>query len=308
MANMTSPDRQTDGDPIPRSALWCIAAAMTLGFLFCDFLLPSFLVAVSDNNVVVAGLLFGTCVAQINLIATASVLVVGHVLFRLAGALVPLTLIWYALILGNRILVDEAYLFLSVRWGRKEVVELAGYLVVGLLASQGVMWVVGRTQRWRLIADSSVADATPQERARPGVAERQFHLRHLLWGMLIVSLLLSAGRLILPQHGVWTNAAVDGTVLVLALAVIACNLCVTIPCIWIAFLARRSIAAIAIAWGIYIVIATGFQFAALCALLGQPGTPVRAFMFFLVSNFTQCVAVAVPLKLFHFLGIDLRKV
>lgn len=257
-------------------------------YLAVDYVIPS---ALDSNNEFVMMVLMGICVAQINLIATWSALAPGNIVVRLPWSMLLGVLMWYAIVLGFR--AEDRHFSLS------DATVLGIVLLCGLAVLQIPLWIAARVFRWRLVA----WDAPARE---AGQVHSQFYLRHIMLGMVFLSLALAPARVVLPE-GEIRNLGMDGELFVLLGAVVICNIVVTIPCIWGAFLPWMVVAPMAVGWLVYCAILTGMEFAVLCAILGSPGGDDVPFLIYLL-NITQCATVFGTLLVLRGLGFQLVRV
>jgi len=235
--------------------------------------------------------MLGICIAQINLISTWAAFAPGNIVVRLPWSMLLGLLVWYALVLGFRIEGD--YFALG------EAILLGIVLLFGLVVLQIPLWIAARVFRWRLV--SWDAPTIQTERGRS-----QFHLWHIMLGMVFLSLALAPARVVLPD-GEISDVRLDGQLIVLLIAMVICNIVITIPCIWGAFLRWTIVAPLAVVWLFYCAILTVMEFAALCALLGAPGDEEVPFLIYLL-NVTQCITVFGTLLILRGLGFQLVRV
>ncbi len=254
-------------------------------YLAVDYVTPS---ALDGKNEFAMMVLMGICVGQINLIAIWSALAPGNIVVRLPWSMLLGVLMWYALVLGFR--GESRHFSLS------EATLLGIVLLSGLAVLQIPLWIAARVFRWRLVTWDAPAIQTEQARS-------QFYLRHIMFGMVFLSLALAPARVVLPE-GEITNLNMDGELFVLLTAMVICNIVVTIPCIWGAFLRWTVVAPIAVGWLVYCAILTGMEFLVLCAFLGSPGDDEVPFLIYLM-NITQCATVFGTLLILRGLGFEL---
>jgi hypothetical protein len=125
-------------------------------------------------------------------------------------------------------------------------------------------------------------------------------------GMVFLSLALAPARGVLPEGDIG-GLHMDGELFVLLIALMICNIFVTIPCIWGAFLKWVVVAPMAVGWVVYCAILTGMEYVVLCASLGDPGDEELPFWIYLM-NMTQCVTVFGTLLILRGLGFQLVRV
>lgn len=257
---------------------WILIGILILGHLLVDFFLPSLMFPRAGGQWLFAALL-GVCVAQVNLIAVWAALAPGRVLLRLPWSIFLGVLMWYALVLGNR--VRPAW---TEYWGGislDEALQLGLIILAGVIVVQIPLWIASRLSRWRLLPPGKSGD--------DAIDERQFNIRHLIAGTLVTSLALGAGRLVLPP-GELRIARLDDELWVLLPVVTVVNLIVAMPCIWGAFVRARWLLPLALGWVFYAVVATLVEVAFLIAVLGGPGSD-DVWGYMTLFNICQCGCV-----------------
>ena len=274
-------------------ARWSLIATLILGHLIVDLFVPQLLYHGPGEEWLFVALL-GLCIGQVNLIAVWAALAPGRVLLRLPWSILLATLMWYALIIGNRLRTDTPF------WGGPDfptevALQLGLVILAGVTVAQIPLWAASRLLRWRLIP--------PDRGSCEIVDERQINLKHLLVGMFIVSIVLALGRFVLPP-GPIRVAELDRELTVLLPVVTVVNLIVVLPCIWGAFASALYIAPLAIVWLIFAVVVSVVEVAVLIALLGS-GPPDDIWMAMSVFNISQCVAVLVTLLCLRGMGFRL---
>ena len=197
---------------------------------------------------------------------------------------------WYALILGER---SSA----SMIFG--DAIFLGLILLTGLIVLQIPLWIAKKIFRWRLAGWA----ADPIQVA---MEDRQFHLQHMLLATFLLSVALAPFRHVLPPHGADAlNFAAEAFV---GLAVVLlCNLVVTLPCVWWAFVSRTSAVLVAIGWPFYCAVLTGLEILVFCAVFSRPpaGQMLNIALLYYLLNVSQCAAVLGTLLIFRAIGFRL---
>ncbi len=265
-----------------------------MGIVLCAFLLVDYATGQSwppRNSQWVLYILIGVCVGQVNLIATWAALAPGNFVVRLPWSLLLAVFMWYSLVLGSRAG--------SPGFSLDDAVVLGIVLLSAVVVVQIPLWIAARLFGWRLASwAGEVRDTSP--------GRLQFHLGHLLLGMLFVSIALAPGRAVLPP-GDLRDLELDEEVLALIPVAIGCNLVIAVPCIWGAFLSRRILVPLAFGWVVYCAILTAVEYGTLVALLGPPGKDETPLLMYL-GNLSQCSAVFGTLLVFRALGFRLLRV
>ena len=281
--------------PGGRLLTWAVAGAIILAFLVIDLFTPQQMRRSRDSEFVFA-LMLGICIAQVNLIAVWASLAPGNIILRIFWSLLLTMAMWYGLILGNR-LADPLYYGQS-SMARPDAILLIIILLAGVAVLQVPLWIAKKVFRWRLTRRQGDDEASLQE-------DRQFHLKHLLIAMFLVSAALSPLHQVLPS-GSSDTFRLEGTMFVLLGAVILCNLVITIPCIWWAFLSARRLTRMLLVWPIYCIMLTAVEFGCLCAMLGPPGQEIlEPAIVFCILNLSQCATVLGVLLVFRAIGFRL---
>ena len=272
-----------------RNGKWAATAAIVLAFLAADFFTPGWFDGSDGPREYGLAFMLGVCIAQVNLTATWAALAPGNVALRLPWSLLLTVLMWYGLVLGNQCHGHPMRL--------EEALTLGAVLLGGVVIAQCPLWIAGRVFHWRLVAWNGTADALEPRRL-------QFHLGHLFVGTLLLSIALALGRIVLPPGKPTLN--LDHELPVLLGAVVVCNLLITVPCIWGAFLKRGRLLLVAVGWLLYCAGVTVAEYLALMAFLGPPGPQENEVaIYFLLMNVVQCATVLVTLRIFRSLGMRL---
>ena len=82
--------------------IWILLAVLIAGHLLVDFIVPVLFFRGDQAQWLLAAML-GLCIGQINLIGVWAAMAPGRVMLRLPWTIFLTTLMWYALILGNRL-------------------------------------------------------------------------------------------------------------------------------------------------------------------------------------------------------------
>jgi hypothetical protein len=125
-------------------------------------------------------------------------------------------------------------------------------------------------------------------------------------GMLFLSVALAPARLVLPQ-GDFGGFYLDGELLILLPVVAVCNLVITVPCIWGAFLKVEILVPLAFGWLLYCAFLTLIEFGVLCAAFSPPPDAVDVLLLMYVVNVSQCVTVFGTLLVCRGLGFRLMR-
>ena len=236
---------------------------------------------------------FGLSIGQVTLIAAWGALAPGRLMVRLPWSLFMGVLMWYALVLGQsyRLTVDRGLVAAS-DLTRTEAVVLGLAILFGVLVNHVPLGIAKWGFGWRLVVKAD----EPSE-----LGEHQFRLSHLLAGMFLLSVALSLGRVVLPAGRI-EDLTFEGLWIVLAVVAI-CNLLVTSPCIWVAFVRWRRILLLAGIWVPYAVLLSWLEVNVLTATSGPAGDDIYFLM--CVLNLTQCVTVWGTLLLLRAAGFRL---
>jgi hypothetical protein len=237
--------------------------------------------------------LMGICISQLNLIATWAALAPGNFMVRLPWSLLLAVLMWYALVVGNRI-EDWVGVF-----DRGAALFLGLVLLIGLLVALIPLVIAARFFRWRLLGWNAGEEVRSDAQAK-----LQFNLRHLLLSMFLLSVAMAPARLVLPEGGTFGLPPHHGLWVLLA-GVALCNVVVTVPCIWGAFAAKSVLPQLAIGWPIYCVLITGIEFACFTMFLGSTPDAGEVFFAFYLMNLMQCATVFGTLLIFRKIGFRL---
>ncbi|MCL4203097.1 MAG: hypothetical protein KJ000_11405 [Pirellulaceae bacterium] len=233
----------------------------------------------------------GICIGQLNLIATWAALAPGNFIVRLPWSLLLAALMWYALVVGNRI--DSRY------FDRSNAILLGLILLFGLLVALIPLGIAARVFRWRLLA------RTNSKEAAAGISARmQFNLRHLLLSMFLLSLAMAPARLVLPEVGGLAIAFHTTELFVVLVGMAVCNVVVTIPCIWGAFAPRNMLPTLAFGWLAYCTVLTGVEIGFFMAI-GDPSNLAEVYFAFCLMNLMQCATVFGVLLILRALGFRL---
>jgi len=274
-------------DPAANARRWVVLGVMVCAFLGVDLITPS---AFGPNAEYLLAILLGICIAEVNLIAMWAVLAPGNVVVRLPWALLLGALMWYSLVLGNRVH--------SAHFPRHDAVLLGVILLLGVVVAQIPMWIARASFRWRLVSWPGEA---AQARPRP----LQFQLRHLLVGTAFLAAALSPARAVLPP-GELRTLRLEHQLPVLLVAVTLSNLLVTVPCVWGAFVKSTRLPRVAFLWLVYCAVLTALEFGSLVAILGRPGPRSgEVLLIFYVMNVSQCATVFGALWILRALGFYL---
>ena len=175
---------------------------------------------------------------------------------------------------------------------------LGAILLCGVVVLQVPLWIAKKRFRWRLSRGADDAEQFLLE-------DRQFHLQHMLLAMFLWAVALSPLRTVLPPGNVG-SFRLDAELFVTLGAVVVCNILVTIPCIWWAFVSTARLVPLVLGWLFYCAVLTAIEVAFLCGVLRMPpGGPVRIAAVFVALNVAQCVAVFGVLRIFRAMGFRL---
>lgn len=280
-------------------AAWTLIALLLLGHLALDVAVPVAMHRIGpfDNeNAWVMYLLLGLCVGQVNLIAIWAALAPGRLLLRVLWSIFLAGLMWYALVLGNRIAYEIPYVGSGpFNWFRREVaLHLGLLLLAGVLIAQVPLWVAAR-YRWRL--------RPPRLSKTPD--DRQFNIAHLMVAMALVSVALGLGRFVLPE-GQWRVAMMPGLFYVVMCVVAVVNLLVVVPAIWGAFARRSRIGPLIVGWLVFVVVVT-FAEIGVITLIEGTSPPAIVWIGFPLFNLAQCACVFGTLLGLRLIGFTLRR-
>ena len=273
--------------------LRCTVLAILIGgFLGVDFAVP--LVDPGSGPNVLGTVLLGCCIGQINLIGVWAALAPGNFVVRLPWSALLGAMMWYALILGNRV-SDET------RFALSRAMLLGVFLLAGIVVAQIPLWIARLDFRWRL----THRDASPDPSGR---GRLQFNLQQMLLGTTLLSIALAPVRTVLPLN-VGNSTYYRGELselLVLFAAATVCNLVATMPCIWGAMRAVSKLILLGIGWLLYCGVLTAAEYGTLVAFWGSPpGVEARTAIFFYLLNVSQCATVFGSLLLLRALGFQL---
>jgi hypothetical protein len=199
---------------------------------------------------------------------------------------------WYALVLGCR----ERFLWW---YSLSDTMVLGVVLLAGIVILQVPLWIAKKRFRWRLTRGADDAKQFPLE-------DRQFHLRHMFIATFLWALALSPLHVVLPPRG-FHVLRLDFQAAGVLLAAIVCNLLLTVPCIWWAFVSTARLVPLVVRWLFYCAALTAIETIVLFAALPPPSPPEQSkvAMSLLLLNATQCVAVFGVLRIFRALGFRL---
>lgn len=277
---------------VNRALLWAVCGILIAVFGVVDLITPRLLYH-ACGFAWWAAVLLGLCVAQVNLIAVWAALAPGNIVIRLAWSLLLAAGTWYALVLGDTHADGRCYIR-----GPSDAVLLGETLLAAVVILQVPLWIAKKGFRRRLSRGVSDAEQFVLE-------DRQFQIKHMLWAMFFWAVALSPLRMVLPP-GKFEPLRIDSMFFVMLGAFVVCNLLLTIPCIWWAFVSTARPARLVLAWLLYCAVLTIAVFAVPCALFGPPaeGLVMAASMFFII-NVTQCAAVFGILRIFRAMGFRL---
>ncbi len=233
--------------------------------------------------------LLGLCIAKVNLIAAWAALAPGNILVRVSWSLLLGMAMWYALVLGCAT---------EHRHDLSDAVLLGTILLAGVAILQIPLWIAKKRFRWRLTGGAEDASQFLLE-------DRQFNLQHMLLVMFLWAVALSPLHTVLPNGNV-NSLHLDADLLVILPAVVVCDLLVTIPCIWWAFVPTARLLPLLLGWLLYCAALSALETAILVAILppwGEDQVVIGGVIF--VINVTECVAVFGVLRIFRAMGFRL---
>ena len=221
----------------------------------------------------------------------------GRVIVRLPWSLLLATLMWYALVIGNRTrgIFDFSNTIYHGSFRAEDALLLGLILLAGVVVVQIPLWIASRLLRWRL--------TPPNLEKQNAIDEHQFNIKHLIAGMLVVSLALGLGRVVMPP-GDWRITGLERELLFLLPAVGIVNLLVAVPCIWGALVGRALVIRLGLLWIFYALFVTLFEVGALIAFLGPPGGD-DIWWVMTLFNLAQCLSVFATLALLRLIGFSL---
>ena len=154
-----------------------VLGILIAGFLGLDFALPLlFPGSHAGDPAVLLAVLFGSCIGQINLIAVWAALAQGNFVVRLPWSALLVTMMWHALILGNRMTWDTFFHLY-------DAVLLGAFLLAGIVTAQIPLWIARKVFRWQLISRGAPA-------APPAHGRLQFNLQQMLLATTLLSVAL----------------------------------------------------------------------------------------------------------------------
>lgn len=278
-------------DPLLTVGMAAIVATVMGAFLVVDFFAPF---VFFRRWKFVGFILLGACISQLNLIAVWAALGPGNIVVRLPWALLLALLSWYAMVLGNRAAGHASF---SLR----EALQLGVVWLVGVVVAQIPLWIASRAFGFRLVQEPPHLQHLHETKARGN----QFHLRDLLLGMMLLSMALAPLRAVLPGdslNGVFNVA--PGWFAVLG-GLAACNLLITLPCLWGAFLRAPMLLLFALIWPFYCALLTFLEVA---LLYGDILVHAETHWDFLLCNLSQYVTVTGVLLVFRVIYFRLVRV
>ena len=275
--------------PVSKVLASAVAGVLICAFLAIDALTPAVLNWRPGWEWLQA-ILLGFCIAQVNLIALWAALAPGNIIVRISWSMLLGAAMWYALILGER---SSA----SMIFG--DAIFLGLILLTGLIVLQIPLWIakkdlslaIGRLGR-RPHSSRDGGPAIPSSTHAAGDVSPIGRTR--------------AVAPVLPPHGADAlNFAAEAFV---GLAVVLlCNLVVTLPCVWWAFVSRTSAVLVAIGWPFYCAVLTGLEILVFCAVFSRPpaGQMLNIALLYYLLNVSQCAAVLGTLLIFRAIGFRL---
>jgi hypothetical protein len=271
-----------------------VIAAILAAFLAGDAVVPAVFPPWSSGDLWAEGvsvMSMGAVVGQINLIAIWAAMAMGNVFLRLPWAMLLTVLMWYGIVLGNRVGTYGPNF--------NDACVLGCILFEGVIAAQIPLWIASRLFRWRLAAERVEAQEGPL----------QFRIAHLLLGMVFLSVALSLGRVVLPE-GEFTGRGFFYWNAVLPLTLMAVvNLLVELPCIWMAFLPAARMGRFLLGWPVYTAAITGGEFLGMTALEGHLATDTwKPCLGVYLFNLIQGLTVLVVLGTLRAVGFQLLRV
>jgi hypothetical protein len=276
---------------------------LIVGFLVADFALPFFFLSYGFNlqggfRSVLSALLLGCSIGQINLIAAWAALAQGNLVVRLPWSATLGALIWYAMILGNR--VQDAWVAFSV----DEAILLGLYLLAGLVAAQAPLWIARAISGWHWVDRDSPPLPAADRRL-------QFNLEHMLLATVFLSIALAPVNLFVPPGALYT-LDVGGKDLVSFAVVAVGSLLLAVPSIWGSQRPRSRLVVLVILGPLYCGLITAAEVGTLAAYYyfvqhGSLGKVLDFGTFFYVSNLSQCATVFGTLLLVRAMGFQLVK-
>ncbi|PQO30085.1 hypothetical protein [Blastopirellula marina] len=234
------------------------------------------------------GAYVGLFVAQIDLIAFWTALGPGRMVVRLPWGLLAITLTYVVQQSGAR-------LFSGHSVSPSEQSLLAAILLFGWLAVTGSLLAYRLLSRRRLLR----TDQSPE-------SSLKFHVRHLIIGTALCGMTLA----LLNGFGypVATVYRTESKLLFALSAAAVVNLSITIPAVVAAFRSHELWPFWRLTLAGYCMVVTAVQMTLMCMVMGMPPSFVRAFLFLLMLNGTQCFALLFSLYLIRCAGYDLQVV
>ena len=235
-------------------------------------------------QVVILAIGVGGTAAQLNLIGAWAALAPGRLLVRIPWSLALLTAVWFALIFGESLLSHSS---------GEDISNMGTLLLAGFCVIQVPMWIARKTLGWQLVNPNFSRSA-----------KRNFSISELMLGTFVLALLLALGRVLLPAEKLSLGIN-DEVLIAIGTAIIVTNLIVVVPVIWLSFQKQN----IWGAWFFANLLASAFEFAALIAVLGPPGSDgFYIFIALFIINLTQCVVVIVVMSVMQNNGYQLKRI
>jgi hypothetical protein len=279
-----------------KALAWSVLGAMIVGFLVVDFF-AGHLWGSGPEFEWITAILVGFCMGQLSLIAVWTSLAPGNIVVRISWSLLLTTATWYGLVLGR--MTDRSRWYTLPREG---AISLVVILLIAVAVLQIPLWIAKKLFRWRLTTSLDDNDAWLQE-------DRQFQVRHLLIAMFLVSVALSPLNQILPTETGNGRPLTRDDFIGLPI-VLLCDLIVTLPFIWWAFVSAKRFSRLAFGWLAYCALLTAIEFACFYLAFGPPGEgeSLKHAMLIYSSNLAQCAAVLGTLLVIRALGFRLIRV
>jgi hypothetical protein len=242
----------------------------------------------STMGAIIVGVTWGTAYGQASLAAAWCALGPLGLTRRLSLALVWVGVLIVAMGLSIRLG--------SVRRDELSLVLLNGVaIILQWVVVQMPLWVLARWKGWRIARreDESSADAQRKQ---------QFGIRHLLALMLLVALVLGAGRMAFGSLQ-WSDVPSDWLLIAIFLLIGASNTVIAVPLAIVALLRRSTLAVSCISLGL-VTLVTAIELALLRYLTGSP-LGSEDFVSIVVFNVVQGAWIVVVIRLLRAGGYEL---
>jgi hypothetical protein len=283
------PNNSHEFEVVQRATGWVFLVLVGLGCIVVNLALPSFLSELDEN--LLGTLLFGCCMAQVNLIAIWGVMASGRFLLRMPWSFALLTIMWYSLVMGCYIVKFESTMSLKM----EDALFLGLVLLFSMPIAMAPLSILRAIFKWKL--------------SRPFNAEvrEQMSVGLLLAGITLVGVLMALGRAILPDSPVRLANVPPQIFLVLGV-VIVFNLVQTTPAIWLSFFPWRMMPICLFGVIAYALMLTLIEVFIFTLVAGAGPTYWEGLKVFGGLNIGQVLTVMTVLVCLRLLGFQLQRV